>query len=111
MIGQAATLAEAQAALARHPADDLELWSPENAAETHGVLWFSMLQRALRQAAPEREPQLVLDCGSRADLAAEALRLGLKNVALRTSPDMAAKIADIATACGGRVIAARPTFS
>jgi hypothetical protein len=111
VIDQVATLADAQAALARHPADDLELWSPENAAETHGVLWFSMLQRALRSAAPDREPRLVLDCGDRADLATEALRLGLKNVAFRGSIDVTAKIADIARACGGRVISQRPTFS
>jgi hypothetical protein len=111
VIEQAATLADAQAALARHPADDLELWSPENAAETHGVLWFCMLQQALRKVAADREPRLVLDCGGRADLATEALRQGLKHVALRAAPAVMAKVVAIATACDGRVFATRPTFS
>lgn len=111
MIERAATLAEAQAALSRHPADDLELWSPENAAETHGVQWFCMLQQALRAVAQDREPRLVLDCGSRADLATEALRLGLRHVALRADPAVTAKVAAIATGCGGRVLITRPTFS
>ncbi|MDY0873306.1 hypothetical protein [Dongia rigui] len=104
-------MAEAQAALSRHPAEELELWSPENAAETHGVQWFCMLQQALRSAAPDREPRLVLDCGGRADLAAEALRLGLRYVALRADPVVTAKVAAIATGCGGHVLATRPTFS
>ncbi len=111
MIDEIATLPQALVVLACHPANDLELWSPANAAQTHGVLWFSMLQRALREIAPERETRLVLDCGDRSDLAVEALRLGLRFVCLRAAPDMIAKVADIATACGGRVITTRPTFS
>jgi hypothetical protein len=106
-----ATLAEAQAALDRHPAEDLELWSPDNAAEIHGVQWFCTLQRALRTIAPDREPRLVLDCGGRADLAAEALRLGLKHVALRATPPVMAKVVAIATTCGGSVVPTHPTFS
>lgn len=111
VIGEIANLPQALAALARHPVDDLELWSPVNAAQIHGVLWFSMLQRALRDIAPERETRLVLDCGDRSDLAVEALRLGLKLVCLRAAPDMIAKVTDIATAYGGHVITTRPTFS
>jgi len=111
VIVEAATLREARAALAKHPGDDLELWSPENAAETHGVQWFLMLRQALRSVAPDREPRLVLDCGSRADLAIEALRLGLKDVVLRAAPGVTAKVAEVAETCGGRVIGARPTFS
>ncbi|MBI2255719.1 MAG: hypothetical protein HYU58_13945 [Proteobacteria bacterium] len=110
MIVVVATLAEAEAAIARHPADDLELWSPEDAAQIHGVLWFSMLQQALRAAAPDREPRLVLDCGNRGDLAVEALRLGLQHVALRAAPDVMTKIADIAAARGARVVTGRPIF-
>jgi hypothetical protein len=110
VIAQAATLGEAQAALAKHPADDLELWSPENAAEIQGVQWFCLLQQALRRVAPDREPRLVLDCGNRGDLAIEALRLGLRDVALRATPEVTAKVADIAAACGGRVLTVRPIF-
>jgi len=111
LIEEIATLPQALVALTRHPADDLELWSPANAAQIHGVLWFCMLQRALREIAPEREIRLVLDCGDRSDLAVEALRLGLRLVCLRAAPDVIAKVAHIATACGGRVITTRPIFS
>ncbi len=84
------------------PADTLELWSPENGAEIQGVMWFVMLQKAMRQAFPDREPNLVVDCGSRADLAVEALRLGLLQVALKGSAEVTAKVADIAANCGGK---------
>ena len=69
MIERVATLPQVEAAIAKHPADTLELWSPENGAEIQGVMWFYMLQRALRAAFPDREPNLVIDCGSRGDLA------------------------------------------
>ncbi|WP_374656189.1 hypothetical protein [Dongia sp.] len=107
MIERVATLPQAQAALQKHPTDDLELWSPENAAETQGVMWFAMLQRALRAACPDREPNLVLDCGARGDLAIEAIRLGLRNIALRAPAEVTAKVADIAARNGGRVITDR----
>lgn len=110
MINEVTTLPEAQAVLAQYPTENLELWSPANAAETHGILWFCMLQSALRELTPNRELRLVLDCGDRGDLAVEALRLGLKDVALRASAEVTAKVADIAAVCGGNVITSRPTF-
>jgi len=110
MIKRVATLPEATAALQACGADDLELWSPENAAEIQGVMWFVMLHRALNSAFPERPPRLVLDCGNRGDLAIEAFRNGLKDVALKASPAVEAKVADVALSCGGRVIR-NPIFS
>lgn len=110
-----ATLPEARAALERaaleqYAADELELWSPENAAEIQGVLWFVMLQQALGAAFPDRKPRLVLDCGNRGDLAVEAFRLGLRQVALRAPSEVTARVADIAADCGGRVITSEPIF-
>ncbi|MBK8158073.1 MAG: hypothetical protein IPK59_04580 [Rhodospirillaceae bacterium] len=104
MIKRVATLAEAAAALQACEAEELELWSPENAAEIQGVMWFVMLQRALNSAFPDRQPRLVLDCGNRGDLAVEAFRNGLKDVALAASPGVTAKVADVALSCGGRII-------
>lgn len=104
MIERVATLPQVEAAIAEHPADTLELWSPENGAEIQGVMWFVMLQKAMRQAFPDREPNLVVDCGIRADLAVEALRLGLPQVALKGSAEVAGKVADIAANLGGKVI-------
>ena len=109
-MARIATLPEASAVLAKHTADDLELWSPENGAEIQGVMWFYMLQQALRAAFPDRKPNLVIDCGSRGDLAVEAFRIGLRNVALRAPAEVTAKVADIAAGCGGRVITAKPIF-
>ena len=111
MIERVATLPQASAALGRHPAGDVELWSPENAAEIHGVMWFVMLQRAVATSFPERRIDLVLDCGARCDLAIEAMRLGLRKVALRAPAEVTAKVADIAAAMGGSVIAAESHFS
>jgi hypothetical protein len=111
VIERVATLPQASAALERHPADDVELWSPENAAEIHGVMWFAMLQRALRLAFPERQPELVLDCGARGDLAVEAMRLGLRKVALRAPAEVTAKVADIAAAMGGSIVTDEPQFT
>ena len=104
MIRRVATLAEATIVLETHPADPVELWSPENAAEVQGVLWFVMLQRALGSAFPGRELPLVLDCGNRGDLAIEAFRHGLKDVALTASESVMAKVAGVAAHCGGRLV-------
>ncbi len=110
LISRVATLPEASTALSKDLAGDLELWSPENGAEIHGVMWFYTLQHALRMAFPDREPNLVIDCGSRGDLAIEALRVGLRNVALRAPAEVTEKVTDIAAGCGGRVITTKPIF-
>jgi len=109
MTLRVANLPEAAAALSANPTTEVELWSPENAAEIQGVIWFLMLQRALRSAFPGRNPALVLDCGDRGDLAIEAFRLGLHNVALSAPAGMTAKVAEVARSCGGRLIV-HPTF-
>jgi hypothetical protein len=100
-----ANLADARLVLQSADGTQPELWSPENAAEIQGVLWFVALQRAVRTEFPERDAVIVLDCGGRGDLAIEALRLGLKAIALDASQSVTAKVADIATACGARLYA------
>lgn len=100
-----ANLAEAKAVLQADPVHERELWSPENAAEIQGVLWFVMLQRAVRDAFPDREAVVVLDCGRRGDLAIEALRLGLKAVALNATEGVTTKVADVAAGCNARLYA------
>lgn len=91
--------------LQRDGATQLQLWSPENAAEIQGVLWFVALQKAIGTEFPERQAVVVLDCGGRGDLAIEALRLGLKAIALDASQSVTAKVAEIAAACGARLYA------
>jgi len=97
-----ASLPEAVAALGSGTAPDL--WSPPDAASIQGVLWFVRLQQALDHDHAAAKADIVLDCGDRADLAIEALRGGLRRVAL-TCPDiLAAKVADIAAELGGEVL-------
>jgi hypothetical protein len=91
--------------LLRDGATQPQLWTPENAAEVQGVLWFVALQQAIQIEFPEREAVVVLDCGGRGDLAIEALRLGLKAIALNASQSVTAKVADVAAACGARLYA------
>jgi len=98
-----ANLAEAAALLGAYPDKGLELWSPERAAEVQGVLWFVMLQHAVRADFPDRDPVIVLDCGDRGDLAIEAFRLGLRSVALNAPPGVTAKVAEVAAAYGGQL--------
>jgi hypothetical protein len=109
MTLRVANLLEATAVLSANPAPEIELWSPENAAEIQGVLWFVMLRRALQSAFPDRNTKLVLDCGSRGDLAIEAFRQGLQDVALTAPAPVTAKVTEIAKTCGGRLIS-NPTF-
>jgi hypothetical protein len=94
-------LAEARAALERAGGRAVELWSPPDGASIQGVLWFVALRDALR--AEGHEARLVLDCGSRADLAIEAMRAGLHDIAFKGSSAASVKVADIAQQLGSRV--------
>lgn len=104
-VTRVANLAEASAALQVSAAPTTELWSPENGAEIQGVLWFVMLQRAIRDAFPDRHVDIVLDCGKRGDLAIEAMRLGLKAISLNAGAGVTEKVADIAAGLGARLYA------
>jgi hypothetical protein len=90
--------------LHENPGLDQNLWSPANAAEIQGVLWFVMLQRAIDCAFVGRRATIVLDCGQRAELAVEALRLGIRAISLEAPDLVAAKVAAIAKNCGAKLL-------
>lgn len=94
-------LEEARAALRGAGSTAVELWSPPDAAGIQGVLWFVALRDALR--AEGLEVPLVLDCGSRGDLAIEAMRAGLDDIAFNGTPETGAKLAEIAQQMGRRI--------
>jgi hypothetical protein len=56
---------------------------------------------------PDLKPVIAVDCGDRADLAHDAMRLGLKSIVFRGDPATAAKLADIAASLAIR-FEARP---
>jgi hypothetical protein len=78
------------------------LASPPDAAIQHGVLYYVKLSERLAAEYPELEPIIAVDCGDRADLAHDAMRLGLKRIVFRGDPRMAEKLADIAGTLGIR---------
>jgi hypothetical protein len=84
------------------------IWSPPDAASTHGVLWFAELQRQATAAFPDRQPLIALDCGERADLAHAAMCEGLRIVCFRGPSDMRAKLESIAAQLGARIEPAYP---
>jgi hypothetical protein len=95
-------LAEARAALdaARAAGESVGLVSPPDAAIQYGVLFYVKLSEALAVEYPELKPVVAVDCGDRADLAHDAMRLGLKSISFRGDPRSAEKLADIATSLG-----------
>jgi hypothetical protein len=56
---------------------------------------------------PDQKPVVAVDCGDRADLAHDALRLGLKSIVFRGDPRTAEKLADIAASLAA-TFATRP---
>ena len=58
------------------------------------------LSEALAAEYPDLKPVIAVDCGDRADLAHDAMRLGLKSVVFRGDPRSAEKLADIAANLG-----------
>ncbi|WP_395017169.1 class II fructose-bisphosphate aldolase [Dongia sp.] len=95
-------LAEARAALeaARVAREPVALASPPDAAIQYGVLFHVQLAEALAAEYPDLQPVVALDCGDRADLAHDAMRLGLKSIVFRGDPRSAEKLADIAASLG-----------
>lgn len=95
-------LAEARTALeaARVSREPVALASPPDAAISYGVLFYVQLAEALAAEYPDLQPVVALDCGDRADLAHDAMRLGLKSIVFRGDPRSAEKLADIAASLG-----------
>ena len=82
--------------------ETIALASPPDAAIQYGVLFYVKLTERLQAEYPELEPIIAVDCGDRADLAHDAMRLGLKSIVFRGDARMAEKLADIAGALGVR---------
>ena len=95
-------LAEARAALdaARASGEGIALASPSDAAIQYGVLFYVKLSEQLAAEYPELKPVIAVDCGDRADLAHDAMRLGLKSIVFRGDPRMAQQLGDIAGTLG-----------
>lgn len=79
--------ADTAAAAAADLGVTVELQSPPGAAGCHGPGFFAALP-------------VVLDCGDAPGLALAALRAGVKRIRLCATPDVLARIADIAGQCG-----------
>ncbi|HVO00641.1 MAG TPA: hypothetical protein VMT54_00485 [Candidatus Cybelea sp.] len=97
-----ANLREARAALdaARASRERITLASPPDAIIRYGVLHFVTLAERLAAEYPDLRPSVAVDCGDRADLAHDAMRLGLKSLIFRGDPAVAAKLAAIAREIG-----------
>ena len=95
-------LPQARAALdaAREAGEAIALASPPDAAIQYGVLFYVQLAEALAAEYPDLKPVIAVDCGDRADLAHDAMRLGLRSIVFRGDPRAAEKLADIAAQLG-----------
>jgi hypothetical protein len=89
----------------------LRFWSPVNAANTHGVLWFAELQRQVTGAFPGRKALVVLDCGERADLAHAAMCEGLRVICFRGAPVLLDKLHSIAAQLGATIETQHPSLT
>jgi hypothetical protein len=85
---------------ARAAGEEIKLASPADGAIQYGVLYYVKLSELLATAYPELAPVISVDCGDRADLAHDAMRLGLKSIVFRGDSRMAEKLADIAATLG-----------
>jgi hypothetical protein len=103
-------LPQARAALhaARAAGEVIVLASPPDAVIQYGVLFYVKLSERLAAEYPELKPVIAVDCGDRADLAHDAMRLGLKSIVFRGDPAAAEKLSEIAASLGIR-FEARPT--
>ena len=103
-------LPQARAALdaARVAGEAIALASPPDAAIQYGVLFYVKLSERLAADYPDLKPVIAVDCGDRADLAHDALRLGLKSIVFRGDPRSAEKLSDIAASLAIR-FEAKPT--
>ncbi len=82
-------------------------WTPPNAALTYGVGWFKQIS-FLAQQQLGYEPDIVLDCGDRPDIAHQALRHGVKRVCFHAPVLMLEKLQQIATQLQAQLYYKRP---
>ena len=72
-----------------------------------GAGWFREVLRAAREAVPAARFSAILDCGEDAG-AAMAVRAGIDAIVFTGRADVAARLGDIATQAGARLLTARP---
>lgn len=100
------SLDEARVALAvaRALARPVLLVSAPSAARHGGAGWWQALVAAARAEYPEVEMTTLLDCDDSAGDAMACLREGVERIRFRGRADVAAKLRDMATQCGTRVV-------
>lgn len=92
--------ARAALAAARDVGRCVILESPAEGAASMGAGVFREMVTAAREAVPEAESLVVLDCGVDPGRALNALRLGVEGIRLGASEDVLARVGDIAAQCG-----------
>jgi hypothetical protein len=104
------SLAHAVAALgaAAEAGRAVVLASPPDAGIYAGPGWFREVLRAAREAVPAAQSSALLDCGSDAGAAMAAIRAGIDAIVFTGRADVAARLGDIATQAGARLLTARP---
>ena len=96
-LGALAAAAEAGTAI--------RLMSAPGAAAHGGAAWFGELIAHAREAHPQAEAEMVLDCGHEPGLALGAIRTGIEAIRVKAPAKVREKIAAIATASGSRLVA------
>jgi hypothetical protein len=104
------SLAHAVAALtaAAEAGRPVVLASAPNAGVYAGPGWFRELIGTARAAVPGARCTMLLDCGDDAGAAQAAIRAGVGAIVFAGRADVAARLADIATQGGARLITERP---
>lgn len=102
-----AHLTEARTALqkAEHP---ILLHGEKNALLIYGPLWFATLDKILAKEFPDKYLGIEVDAGDRADLAHEALRIGLKRLIFSGHQRAAIALQDIAFQRGAKLTIKSP---
>jgi hypothetical protein len=73
-----------------------------------GPGWFGELVGAARGAVPAARFSAILDCGDDAGAAMATIRAGIDAIVFTGRADVAARLGDIATQAGTRLLTARP---
>ena len=104
------SLAQAIAALkaAEYLARPVLLVSAPNAGGYVGPGWFKALTNAAREAAPDTQCCILLDCGENVGAALAAIRAEVEGVIFTGHPDVAHRLAEIARQHGVRLETKRP---
>lgn len=96
-------LVQAEAALRGAAGRPIVLESPSWGARSLGALYWREMIALARARVPAARCETILDCGDQPGLALHALRHGIEAVRLAATPDILARVADIAGQLGRRV--------